>query len=354
MGILDWFINRPSQFDPDHLSDELTLRAIDKAVALTNPRLKFVDGYRERLLPAVEHSIHYLRSLIGELPPAIAVSSSLWSVDHGLRAFFASASDIPLALGRSSNLRTLLDKFPELPEAYLVLVMTYTEQRIFGMSLQGDVVQHEVAQVAVSFSQHQARICGQSDSEVRRLLGTQSFEYLVAQALAEIGEERSEREALETKHSLLRSRLRLLETNHSLIRTRLQLFQQHGPGLGSVFCPAPDVGIEQERLEAQLLDNERQLEALGSPQSALEKELDCLCEVLLHPENYLCIEPKTLRLSAMNVLMEKEQGVSSEISFSLATLKGVPPVQQAFVLARFARDELPSAKSGLEAAEKYL
>lgn len=340
MGILDWFINRPSQFDPDHLSDELTQRAIDKAVALTNPRLKFVDDYRERLFPAVEHSIHYLRSLIGELPPAITVSSSLWSADHGLRAFFASAADIPLALGRSSNLRTLLEKFPKLEEAHLILAMTYTEQRVLGMSLQGDVVQRDVVQRVVSFSQHQARICGHSDAEVRRLLGTQSFEYLVAQALAEIGEERSERKEL--------------ETNHSLIRSRLRLFQQHGPGLGSVFGSAPAVGTEQAKLEAQLLDNERQLEALGSPQYALEKELDCLCEVLLHPENYVCIEPKKLRLSAMNVLMEKDEGVSTEISFSLATLKGAPQVQQAFVLARFARDELPSAKSGLEAAEKYL
>ena len=54
MGLLDWFKNRQSQFDPDSPSDELTLRAIDKAVALTNPRLKLVRGYQERLAPAVE------------------------------------------------------------------------------------------------------------------------------------------------------------------------------------------------------------------------------------------------------------------------------------------------------------
>ncbi|MEI7613472.1 MAG: hypothetical protein WCK63_11210 [Betaproteobacteria bacterium] len=341
MGILDWFINRPSQFDPDHLSDELTLRAIDKAVSLTNPRLKFVDAYRERLTPAVETSIHYLRSIIRSLPPPIPVSSSRWSSVSELRAFFASASDIPLALGRSSNLRTLLEKFPELEEAHLILGMSYSEQRVLGMSLQGDVVQREVVQRVVSFSNHQARICGHSDAEVRRLLGTQAFEYLVAQALSEIGAERSERKDLETKRALIRSRLRL--------------FQQHGPGLGTVFGSAPAEPAEQIALEAQLMENERQLEALGSPQSSLEKELECLCEVLLHPENYVCIEPKMLRLSTMNVVMDAEEiGSAAKVSFSLANLKGVPQVQQAFVIARFPRDQLPSPKSGLEAAERYL
>ncbi len=341
MGILDWFINRPSQFDPDRLSDELTLRCMDKAVSLTNPRLKFVDGYHERLMPAVQTSILHVRTIIHSLPPAIVVSSSRWSSAADLRAFFAAPSEIPLALGRSSNLRTLLDKYPDLDQAHFVLGMAYSEQKAFGMALQGEVIQREVLQTLVSFSNHQARICGHSDAEVRRLLGTQCFEYLVAQALSEIGAERSERKEL--------------ETNRALIRSRLRLFQQHGPGLGTMFAAAPAEPAEQATLESQLLDNERQLEALGSPQSSLEKELECLCEVLQHPERYVCIAAKKLRLSTMNVVInEDEGGASAEVSFSPANLQGVPPVQQAFVLAIFSRDQLPSARAGLEAAERYL
>ena len=341
MGILDWFKNRQAQFDPDRLSDEMTVRAIDKAVTLTNPRLKLVRSYQERLAPAVEISVRYIRELVFTLSPPIQVSTASWSADPALRAFFVAASDISSSVGRSNNLRTLFDKYPALDEACFILGMVYGEQHVLGMSLQGDVVQREVAQTVIGFSEHQVRICGHEESEVRRLLGTQAYEYLVAQALSEIGEERSER--------------RELEDNRALIRSRLRLLQQQGPGLGSVFGSAPATSGEQLVLEAELLENERQMEALGSPQSALEAELESLREVLEHPERYVRVEQKKMRLSSMNVVVdEKSSDVASDIVFSLAQLTGVPPVERAFVLARFARVDLPESRMNFEDAARYL
>ncbi len=341
MGLLDWFKNRPSQFDPERLSDEMTLRAIDKAVTLTNPRLKLVKSYQERLAPAVQVSVHYLREMVLGLAPAIQVSAANWAAEPALRAFFVAASDIPSALSRSHNLRTLFDKYPELDEAYFILGMTFNEQRVIGMSLQGDLVQRDVAQTVIGFSEHQARICGHEDLEVRRLLGTQAYEYLVAQALTEIGEERSER--------------RELADNRALIRARLRLLQQQGPGLGSVFGSAPSNAGEQLKLEAQLIENERQMEAIGSPHSALETELETLREVLEHPERYVRVEPRKLRLSTMNVLLdETSTDVASDVVFSVAQLMGVPRIQSAFVMARFARTELPAARMNFEDAARFL
>jgi len=341
MDIFDWFKNRPAQFDPERLSGELVLRAIDKAVLLTNPRLKLVGSYRECLSPVVESCIHYLRTMIRSLPSTITVASSCWVLEPSLRAFFVTASDIPVTLSHSTNLRTLFDKYPELEEAHFVLEMKYSEQHIYGMSLLGEVLQRDVPQKALSFSEHQARICGHTELEIKRLLGSQCFEYLVAQALTEIGDERSER--------------RELEDNRALIRARLRLFQQQGPGLGSVFGTAPDTIAEQLKLEAQLQENERQMEAIGSPRSALDKELECLCEVLGHPERYLQMEPKKTCLTTMNVVLDEPKGEASlEVEFSLAELTGIPKIQRAFVLGRLARNELPPLKSGFENAERYL
>ena len=73
MAILDWFKNRPSPLDVDRRSAETIMRAIDRAVTLTNPRLKFLPSYQERLGPAVEASITYLRALTLSLPPPIEV-----------------------------------------------------------------------------------------------------------------------------------------------------------------------------------------------------------------------------------------------------------------------------------------
>lgn len=341
MGILDWFKNRPSQFDPDRLSDEMLVLAIDKAITLTNPRLKLARSYRERLAPAVEQSVRYLREIVMAQPEPIRASVACWAFDPILRALFVAPMDIPVTLGRSQNLRTLFEKYPELDEAYCILVMSYNEQRVLGMSLMGEMVQRDVAQTVVGFSDHQVRICGQGDMEIRRLLGTQGFEYLVAQALTQIGEDRSER--------------RELEENCALIRARLRLLQQQGPGLGSIFGSAPASTSEQLKLEAELLDNERQIEAIGSTQSILDGELACLAEVLAQPERYVRVEQRQMRISTLNVVLdEKSTDVASDIVFSLAELSGVPQMRRAFVLARFARAELPEQRLDFENAERFL
>ena len=70
MGILDWFKNRPAQFDPDRVSDEMIRGAVDKAIALTNPRLKLLPHCHKRLTPSVETTIEFLRALVQSLPAA--------------------------------------------------------------------------------------------------------------------------------------------------------------------------------------------------------------------------------------------------------------------------------------------
>lgn len=342
MGILDWFKNRPAQFDPDGVSDEMLSAATEKAISLTNPRLRVLPSCHRRLAPAVGNAIEYVRTMVQELPPARAVSSSIWASDRPLRAFFVAPTDIPAALGRSDNLRTLFDKFPELDEACVVLGMAFTEQKGFGMALHGDMVQRDVVQTSVGFSDHRAHICGRDEARLRRVVGVQAFEYLLAQALAEIGEDRMERQEL--------------EGNRALIRARLRLLQQQGPGLGSMFGAPPAARCEQARLEAELTENERQLEAVGGNASALETELECLKEVLNKADRFIRIETKHLRLTTMNVVVE---GTSSDpggdVGFSVAELTGVQAARRAFMLARVARSELPSSKGiNFDDAARYL
>ena len=191
------------------------------------------------------------------------------------------------------------------------------------------------------FERRLVRICGHEDSEIRRLLGAQVYEYLVAQALSEIGEERSER--------------RELANNRELIRARLRLLRQQGPGLGSIFGSAPANSGEMLKLEAQLLENERQMEALGSPQSALTDELETLREVLEQPGRYLQGAQKRLRLSTLNAVVDADStDVASPVEFSLARLTGVPEIERAFVMAHFSRAEMPSAQMNFDRAARYL
>ena len=103
------------------------------------------------------------------------------------------------------------------------------------------------------------------------------------------------------------------------------------------------------------MENERQLEALGGAQSSLESELECLRDVLEHPDRYLSVEFKQLRLSTMNVVLDNlSTDVASDVAFSLVELKGTPQLQRAFVLARFDRAELPEDRINFANAARCL
>ncbi|MBE2259227.1 MAG: hypothetical protein H6942_15005 [Candidatus Accumulibacter sp.] len=341
MGILDWFRNRPAQFDTDRLSSELIRSATEKAITLTNPRLNVLPACHARLAPAVATAIGFVQAMVEALPSARPVSSALWSSDRVLRAFFAAPGDIPAALGRSGNLKTLFDKFPELDEACVTLGMAIREQQILGTVLHGAIVRRDVVQTSVSFSDHRTHACGRDESELRRLVGVQAFEYLLAQALSEIGEDRVERQEL--------------EGNRALIRARLRLLRDQGPGLGSMFAAAREAASEQGELEAKLLDNERQLEAIGDSGSALEMELACLIEVLENPGRYLRVAQKRLRLNTMNVLIDETSSeLAVDVDFSIADLGGTRPLQRAFVLARCARGDVPAQAISFDDAARYL
>jgi hypothetical protein len=245
-------------------------------------------------------------------------------------------------LTHADNLRALFEKHPELDEAYLVLGMAFSQQRVFGLGLHGDTIQRDVAQMTVNFSDHKTRLCGPDETALRRVIGVEIFEYLISRALSEIGAERSERQEL--------------QANRSLIRARLRLLQQHGPGLGSMLGEAPAEASQQARLEAELLDNERQLEAMGGGEAALEGEIETLKGVLDNPQNYLSIEPRHLRVSTMNVVLDDASTDSgADVDFAVIELKGAISQHRAFVIARLARTELPPPQSmNYHEAMRYL
>ena len=339
MGILDWFRNRPPILEKETApSDETTRRAIDKAVTLVNPRLRLLPDYQERLSPAINTTIDYLRASLTDLPPTLRLSPAEWASEPLWRAFFASTDDISRTLAYSKGLKTLFDKYPEINEACFILGMNIRDQRIDGMTLHGDMVQRNVPQRVLGFSRHVARICAKSEAEVRRLLGIQSFEYLVSQAIARLGDERSGRQGLEDSRALIRARLRLL--------------QQQGPGLGSFAGAQPEQLAVRERLEAQLLDNERQLEACVGQQDVLDFEFEVLKDVLADPTAYLAFEAERRWIDTLNVLCPAGQG--AEIEFTQVRLFGAQKATRAFVLGRFARTGMCAGQIDFAGAERLL
>jgi hypothetical protein len=199
--------------------------ATEKAITLTNPRLKVLPACHSRLAPAVEHHhriparddqgaarVHGLCRRPPGLPiPPCGRSLSPRRISRrclGVRTICA-----PCSTSSPSSMR------PAWSSAWRSTSSASSgwRCRVNGAARRGA---------------DQCQLLGPSRTSLRpgRIplaprVGVQVFEYLLAQALAEIGEDRVERQEL--------------EGNRALIRARLRLLQQQGPGLGSMFGSPP-------------------------------------------------------------------------------------------------------------------
>lgn len=340
MRSLSWFKALLAQSEntdigvpPDECLAEAVAKAIDMAVAQTNPRLKLLEAYRDRLYAPVREAVDYLHAQMQRLPPVVDVAAADWAETPLLRAFFATAQDIPRTLGASGNLRAFFDKHPALDVACFALGVAYQERRAEGISPYSLGTRSDLSRRIACFSSPWVMTCGSGEREVRQQLHDEWLDYLIAQSSSVIAEQREMRRGLEKQGSLLRVHLKHL---HS----------------GAV--PAAEA-LPEAKLTAQLQENEQQLARMGDGQAQLEAELSCLCGAFASAQRYLSFEDKQLRLSHLNeVLDDDSPDVGQEVAFMLATFDGTLRASRAFFIGRVMRSELPAAKIDFSGAERLL
>jgi hypothetical protein len=319
------------------------LEATERIVALS-PHLRMARRYQGRLEPSVAAAIKYLDDITAMATLPREASAPAWAVDPYIHAFFAAPGDIAPALSRSNDLRAFFNQHPDAGEAYGVLGMAMTEKNILGVALEGETMRRDVVQQTLSFSDHQVRICGRTENELREEVVRRLVEQLGLEGLARASADRGRRGALEQERALLKTRLQLLERQGMGVRAVLG-------GEGGV-APGSD---ELERLRQQVADNEAALAGLGIRSDALDRELDQLCAVLSEPSAHLYVESRRFRLNKMNVVLaENSTEAGDDITFQVARIPASPPVMRAFTLVRFARAELLPATSLLDEAARLL
>lgn len=303
-------------------------RVLVERLIVLSPSLKLANDYRERLGPALAQSVAYVREIVERLPPAREASAANWLADPYIHAFFAAPDEIAHILSRSLELHAWFESHPLARETWAVLGMAMVERHGFGVAQQGDQVRTDVAQTTLSFDDHQVRVCGESDADLRDQIVQRVVEQITLEGLAQIGADESRRDALEQERALL--------------RTRRQLLTRQGAGTQKMVGErAIANAAELAQLQAQIEANEQALGALGLKTDALEHEMDVICDVLTHPAQHANVEMKHVRLSPMNVVIEPgAAGHGAEIVFPLAHLPASPQGVRAFSLIRFARSDL--------------
>lgn len=339
MGILSRLLGT------DHQADVRTRQRIGELVERVmqlHPHLRLARHYQARMTPAIAASLDYVGELVDSVPVAREASAAAWAADPYIHAYFAAAADVAPVISRSPDLRAHFERNGDRPDAYAVLGMEMTERHMLGVGLEGDAVRRDVPQTTVSFSDHQVRMCGRTDADLRIEIVQRLLEQLALEGLARIAADKSRRD--------------LLEQERALVKTRMQLLGRQGAGIRGVLgSEAPAPSEELATLASQIEENERNLANLGLRENALDRGLDQVCDVFAHPQQHLFLSTRRMRLDRMNVVAAGDgHQLTDEFEFHIARIPTTPPRLRAFSLIRFERADLLPAKSMLDEARRLL
>lgn len=335
MGILSRLLH------PDNPDTEQLNEMVERIVAL-HPQLRLARRYRARLAPAVAASLKYVGDLAESVPEPREASAAAWSTDPYVRAFFVNASEVAQVISRSADLRAHFERNPHVQEAYAVLGMEMTERHILGVGLEGETLRRDVPQTTLSFSDHQVRMCGNTEAELKMDIVRRLLDQLALEGLEQIAAEKSRRDVLERERALLKMRLQLLERQGAGIRGMV----------GSAAAAKPE---ELARLQTEMDENERLLASLGIQTDALDRELETVCSMFAQPAQHIFLSSRRVTLDRSNVVLEAANAhAGAELELHFARIPTTPPRTRAFSLIRFARADMLPAKSMLDEAERIL
>jgi hypothetical protein len=263
--------------------------AIDAIVDAVDPRIRALPRYRKRLAPTATRTIRFMRSLAPALLVPIELSRTAWSAVPAVNALFPTADAVPAALGRSDDLRKFF-KTPNVDTAYALLAMRREERNVLASALIDGEVRRDVAQTTVGFADHVLIAIADDAQSSRRLVGEAILERLAALALERIVAARDEASALDTKKSLLTTRLRVL----TLKRGKLHNLATDEPD------PALDIA-KIERELAAMADEHREVKA---NLATLDYSIEQIDAILGNPAQHLGLDTVDMRINRMGYKLD--------------------------------------------------
>lgn len=284
--LADWLHGRYERLDEQDIE-----RAIDIVVEQTDPRLRFVRGYRKKLRKPAVRSLVYVDDLVTRIPGPFDISRKTYGSDPQVNALFGSADDITTLFAGNKMLQDFFRDSPDCDRVCVPLAMTRREKRTLGMALSGDIVRRDVARTAVNFSGHRLGIvCAESESGLRSELKWRGIHFLAVTALENITHLKTRTAGLEEERALLKVKLRDVQAQHR--------------GLDAMIGAPSEDSQEQQALEQRLQDTAEKLQEARTGVATLVDYLDQVCQVLNHPSRYLRVRRNSVTVDRMGIKLD--------------------------------------------------
>ena len=312
----------------DAAERQLIADLIESVVEAVEPKMRLNGRYRQKLEPSMRRCIAHLRSIAREGLEPVLLARSAWNNDPHVNAFFATANDVPACLGRSRELRAFFDSPANhnAAEAFALLAMKKEESVVFGTQLQGDKVQHDVAQTTLSFSGHRLVAPSATLSATRLEIGKRIIQRLAQIALSRIVSLDMKATELAEHKAYLAARMRML----ALARDGME---------GIVKDPAT--------IAEQMKAVERELK------QTVDGYIGHVQEVFSHPEQHVSLSQTSLHVDRMGIKVERDAGGPVN-QLNLVELSIGDELRVAVAIARCPRSELPPKEDLVAQAERYL
>ena len=342
MSILNWLSRSDTARTRERRASVRATQAVEIAVIGIDARLRLVNDYASRLLPAVEKALVHCSALAAAIPGPIDLLPEAWSRDSSLRALFVQPAEIEELLGRSLELLAFAEQpvHASVEQLLAVISTVRTEQKALGWAKQGEVLQRDVPQRTVSFSRHRLLAPSASEAELRCEIEWRAYEHLVVEALG----------------CLLQSGTaeRPGGRTGALLRERLQLLQQ--ARAGPVAWQQPPLADEAafQSLRQQLIENGRQLASLQQHASGLEERLERVIEVLAKPADFIAFGRIEDRLTSLNVVAGDADEVAADLSLAEIAVMGAQTYARSTAIVRLSRRQLKPRRMDFSAAERWL
>jgi hypothetical protein len=309
-------------------------RALDIVIEQTDPRLRFVSGYRRKLRKPLVRSLVYTHDLVTRIPGPFEFSRKTYGSDPQINALFGSADDIEVLFARNNMLLRFFRDTPDCDMVYVPLIMLRREKRILGMALSGDIVRRDVARTAVNFSEHRLGIvCAATESDLRSELQWRGIHFLAVTALENITRQKAGTAQLVEQRALLKMKLRDLQAQHH--------------GLDALVAAPPEDVQERLALEQRLKETGQKIEQARTGITTLDDYLDQVCKVCNHPSHFLRVRQNSVTVDRMGIIpdaMSHHQG--AEVVSATVSIGDNPDVE--IVLAAFRRLDMAEIPGGID------
>jgi len=322
-------------------TQQLVTDMTELAVETVDPRIRLQSRYADKLAGSVRTTIAYLREIGRQPLDPLLLARADWSGDARLNAFFAAADEVPALLGRSKELRDFFTDpaHREAGFAYALLAMKKEERTVLGTRQDGERVQHDVAQVTVSFSGHKLFAPSATIEATRLEVGRRIILRLAQLALARIVELDMKAAELGERKAWLMARLRLV---------RLAV-----DGAAGLLEDTADTRSRIAALERELKETVRDYIETKAGVATLARYIGHITAVMDHPEAHVKLQQWPMRLSRMGVRADADfRGPVNEFVLTeLAIGEGVAIV---IAIVRCPLAQLPAETDPLANAERYL